>query len=247
MLGDVVDRRIVSDEVIGRERGAALGKEYTGLAGVDRGRRRIWSGHHHIWYDTAHIIDLGRRPDTARKPRPAATPDQSGLFSPSVGGLVGRLLAWFADNDNRPATAKEMAAAAGCSAPHMSKVLRAEGADLFCKVGFSVRSNGGPSAALYAAVDTDADIEGRIRPRGQRASELPVATTPTDLVVEWFTANDNRPATIEDAAAALGMTHGCVKSVLYRDDRFCVVGQVRTNARPRNQWQLKANPTGETK
>ena len=237
MLGDVVDR----------QRGAALGAEYTGLAGVDRGRRRIWSGHHHIWYDTAHIIDLGRRPDTARKPRPEAPagPVAPGLLSPSTGGVVGRLLAWFADNGNRPATAKEMAAAGGCSAPHMSKVLRDEGADLFRRVGFSERPGGGRNAALYVAVDPAVNIEGRIKPRGKRAENLPPRRKPADLVADWFADGDNQPATVEDVSTALGMTHGCVKSVLYRDDRFCVVGQVRTNARPRNQWQLKTNQTGE--
>ena len=64
MLADTGDP-VAAVQQLQRERSAQIAREYTCLAGVSRGRRLIWSGRPGVWY-YAHLIDLGRRPDTTR-------------------------------------------------------------------------------------------------------------------------------------------------------------------------------------
>lgn len=126
-----------------RMRGAAIAAEYTCLAGLDRGYRTIWSGRPGVWL-RGRVIDLGRRPDTSRPPRPQDQPAGTGDDRPA--DLVIRdIKRYFFKRGNQPASIADVAAAIGLTYTGTYAYLRR--ADLFqC-----VRKGGGPVISLYVA------------------------------------------------------------------------------------------------
>ena len=105
MLADYGDP-VAAVQQLQRERSAQIAREYTCLAGVSLGRRLIWSGRPGVWYD-AHLIDLGRRPDTVR-PAPAADVVQEKADRPAL-VTADDILDLFRAQDNRPARVAEIA------------------------------------------------------------------------------------------------------------------------------------------
>lgn len=124
-----------------RMRGAAIAKEYTCLAGLDRGYRTIWSGRPGVWL-RGRVIDLGRRPDTSRPPRPQDQPAGTGDDMPA-GTAIRDIKRYFFKHGNEPATVADVADAIGLTYSGTYAYLRR--ADLFrC-----VRQGGGRSVSLF--------------------------------------------------------------------------------------------------
>lgn len=91
-----------------RMRGAAIAREYTCLAGVDRGYQTIWSGRPGVWIH-GRVIDLGRRPDVGR-----AAPQTAGQARMDRRISVADVNAYFARHGYAPATVADVAADLDC-------------------------------------------------------------------------------------------------------------------------------------
>lgn len=126
-----------------RMRSAAIAAEYTCLAGLDRGYRTIWSGRPGVWL-RGRVIDLGRRPDTSRPPRPQDQPAGAGDDQPAE-TVIRDIKRYFFKRGNQPASVADVAAAIGLTYSGTYAYLRR--ADLFqC-----VRRGGGKLISLYVA------------------------------------------------------------------------------------------------
>ena len=155
MLADYGDP-VAAVQQLQRERSAQIAREYMCLAGVSRGRRLIWSGRPGVWYE-AHLIDLGRRPDTTRAAQPADTVQEGQRGKPGrkprTAAHAADILAFFKSRGNAPASAIVIADALGVSKSYAYKVL--EKSDLFRVVHVS---GGGGLPALYAPVGTSVPV-----------------------------------------------------------------------------------------
>lgn len=128
-----------------RARKEAIRQDYETLAGIDRGRRLIWSGRPGVWYH-ARVIDLGRRPDVSRLPSRRDMAEDTR----TADDVVADMRRYFFKRGNAPASIREVADAMGMGYTGVFAYLRR--ADLFeC-----VRKGGGCSISLYVARDAHA-------------------------------------------------------------------------------------------
>ena len=221
---DAVDR-------LRRARSTAIAREYTSIAGVDRGRRMIWSGRANIYY-FAHIIDIGRRPHVSRPAPPEADPvpvvEELQVLPP--GDTMRRVLTWMVKNGNEPATSQQIADGIGLSAVRLRYVLQKQSARYLRKVGSVANAAGGPPSHLYVAIDAEAHLS--IESKGT-----------AELVMAWFVARNNRPAAADEVAADMDLSADTLRQMMNHDKRFRKAGKAvgPNGGRARNLYQAIRN------
>lgn len=224
MLRDVDP--VAAVERLDRMRGAAIAHEYTCLAGVSRGRRRIWSGRPGIWYD-AHVIDLGRRPETGRM-APEETPENEPLPA-----TVDNIMAVFRRRDNQPARVADIADALGSTKNQVYK--RLERTDRFRKIS----RGAGNSANYYVPASVAVDATG-----------VEYTLSPT-LRKLYETLAERGRMPVDELMALTGLTNPSIhRACKQRPDIFAKEVKVVTNkhgSRRAYVWLVDHNETEGTK
>jgi len=188
-----------------QSRQAEMHQEYYCLAGIHRGRRRIFDWTRYRWI-SAEVIDLGRRPDTSKEPEQIIQ-DVGAGGRPIPTRAEQRILRFFHERDNAPATDEEIAAELGMRLKNIRKNLK--------RASWIVTHSHDP--VTYVAASMDPDL---------------LLTPKAKVIIDDIKANG--PANMHTLAKRTGQYQGTISSTVQMNPDLFEVKRINTRRRNTN-------------